>query len=286
MHYPVLLTETIEWMNIQAGRPYADLTCGMGGHSRVIAERSAPGMVYAIDRDASALAMARQNLAAGPQNIEFIHTAYSRARQALTERGVGKLAGLTADLGVSRVQLTGDRGFSFSTDGPLDMRQDTSQGFTAADLVNQLPERELANLLFNLAQERRSYVIARALVRNRPVHTSLQLAEIVSRAVPRTGNKLHPATLTFMALRMAVNQELEEVTALMEALPDLLEPGGRAVIIAFHSGEAKIVKTHFQSLHREGRARLLTKHAVKPSDREVYENSASRSATLRVLELL
>jgi 16S rRNA (cytosine1402-N4)-methyltransferase len=157
---------------------------------------------------------------------------------------------------------------------------------TAAELVNQLPERELANLLFNLAQERRSYVIARALVRNRPVHTSLQLAEIVARAVPRTGSKLHPATLTFMALRMAVNEELEEVTALMEALPDLLEPGGRAVIIAFHSGEARIVKTHFQRLHREGRARLLTKHAVKPTDREVHENSASRSATLRVLEML
>lgn len=286
MHYSVLLPETIEWMNIHSGRPYGDFTCGMGGHSRAIAERSAPGTVYALDRDASALEMAKQNLADGPQNIEFIHTAFSRARQALTERGVGKLAGLTADLGVSRVQLTGDRGFSFSTDGPLDMRQDTSQGFTAADLVNQLPERELANLLFNLAQERRSFVIARALLRNRPIHTSLQLAEIVSRAVPRGGSKLHPATLTFMALRMAVNQELEEVTALMEALPDLLEPGGRAVVIAFHSGEAKIVKTHFQRLHREGRARLLTKHAVKPSDREVYENSASRSATLRVLEIL
>lgn len=286
MHYSVLLPETIEWMNIHSGRPYLDLTCGMGGHSRAIAERAAPGMVYALDRDASALEMAKQNLVGGPQNIEFIHTAFSRARQALTERGVGKLAGLTADLGVSRVQLTGDRGFSFSTDGPLDMRQDTSQGFTAADLVNQLPERELANLLFNLAQERRSYVIARALTRNRPIHTSLQLAEIVSRAVPRGGSKLHPATLTFMALRMAVNQELEEVTALMEALPDLLEPGGRAVIIAFHSGEAKIVKNSFQRLHREGQARLLTKHAVKPSDREVYENSASRSATLRVLEIL
>jgi 16S rRNA (cytosine1402-N4)-methyltransferase len=286
MHYSVLLPETIEWLNIHSGSRYADFTCGMGGHTRAIAERSAPGMVYSMDRDASALAMAKQNLAGGPQNIEFIHSAFSRARQALTERGVGKLAGLTADLGVSRVQLTGDRGFSFSTDGPLDMRQDTSQGITAADLVNQLPERELANLLFNLAQERRSYVIARALVRNRPVHSSLQLAEIVSRAVPRTGSKLHPATLTFMALRMAVNQELEEVTALMEALPDLLEPGGRAVIIAFHSGEAKIVKTCFQRLHREGRARLLTKHAVKPSDREVYENSASRSATLRVLEIV
>jgi 16S rRNA (cytosine1402-N4)-methyltransferase len=273
MHYSVLLAETIEWMNILSGRPYADLTCGMGGHTRAIAERAAPGRVYAMDRDASALEMARRNLADGPQNIEFIHTAFSRARQALTERGVGKVAGLTADLGVSRVQLTGDRGFSFTTDGPLDMRQDPSRGVTAAEL-------------FNLAQERRSYVIARALVRNRPVHTSLQLAEIVARAVPRTGSKLHPATLTFMALRMAVNEELEEVTALMEALPDLLEPGGRAVIIAFHSGEARIVKTHFQRLHREGRARLLTKHAVKPTDREVHENSASRSATLRVLEML
>ncbi|MFN9754130.1 MAG: 16S rRNA (cytosine(1402)-N(4))-methyltransferase RsmH [bacterium] len=286
MHYSVLLAETIEWMNILSGRPYADLTCGMGGHTRAIAERAAPGRVYAMDRDASALEMARRNLADGPQNIEFIHTAFSRARQALTERGVGKVAGLTADLGLSRVQLPGDRGFSCTTDGPLDMRQDPSRGVTAAELVNQLPERELANLLFNLAQERRSYVIARALVRNRPVHTSLQLAEIVSRAVPRTGSKLHPATLTFMALRMAVNEELEEVTALMEALPDLLEPGGRAVIIAFHSGEARIVKTHFQRLHREGRARLLTKHAVKPTDREVHENSASRSATLRVLEML
>lgn len=285
MHYPVLLPETMEWMNIHPGGVYADLTCGMGSHSRALAERAAPGTVYALDRDAESLAMARANLADGPQNIEFIHTAFSEAPRVLRERGVGRLDGLTADLGVSRVQLTGQRGFSFSTDGPLDMRLDASQGVTAAELVNQLPERELANLLFNLAQERRSYVIARALVRNRPIYSSLQLAEIVSRSVPRTSHKLHPATLTFMALRMAVNQELDEVTALMEALPELLKPGARAAVIAFHSGEAKIVKTYFQRLHKEGRARLLTKHAVKPTDREVFENSASRSATLRVLEL-
>lgn len=286
MHYPVLLSETLEWMNIQRGGVYADLTCGMGGHTRAIAELARPGKVYAFDRDAESLAMARANLADGPDNIEFIHSAFSRAPQALRERGVEKLDGLTADLGVSRVQLTGDRGFSFSTDGPLDMRLDASQGATAADLVNQLPERELANLLFNLANERRSYTIARALVRNRPIYTSLRLAEIVARSVPRTSPKLHPATLTFMALRMAVNEELEEVTALMEAIPELLKPGGRAAVIAFHSGEAKIVKTTFQRLHKEGRARLLTKHAVKPTDKEVYENAPSRSATLRVLEML
>ncbi|MGH9614613.1 MAG: 16S rRNA (cytosine(1402)-N(4))-methyltransferase RsmH, partial [Bryobacteraceae bacterium] len=201
--------------------------------------------------------------------------------------------GLVADLGVSRHQLTvGERGFSLMADGPLDMRMSRARHSstpawerTAADIVNFESERELARLIFELGEERRSRKIARAIVRGRPVTTTSQLAKLIEGAVPRTG-KLHPATQTFMALRLAVNDEMGELDALLDSIPRLVGAGGRAVAIAFMSLEDRKVKRSFQALAKEGRARLLTRHVVRPSLPEVRDNPPSRSAKLRAIELL
>ena len=197
-----------------------------------------------------------------------------------------QLDGLLADLGVSKYQLTtGERGFSFQSDGPLDMRMQRGQGQSARDIINFSAESELADLIFQLGEERRSRRIARAIVRARPIETTGQLAKLIEAAVPRTG-KLHPATQTFMALRMAVNEEQEELDALLDAIPRVVKPGGRVVILTFMSLEARKVKRRFQSWAKEGRARLLNKHVVTPSIEEIRSNPPSRSAELRALEML
>jgi 16S rRNA (cytosine1402-N4)-methyltransferase len=165
------------------------------------------------------------------------------------------------------------------------MRMDRSEGPTAADLVNHLSERDIADLIYEYGEERRSRQIARAIVRARPLKTTLDLAEVVARAAPRT-ERIHPATRTFMALRIAVNRELDEVDALLEGMPDLLEPGGRMVVISFHSLEDRRVKQRFQALAREGRAKVLTRHVVTPGAGEVESNPAARSAKLRAIEKL
>ena len=206
-------------------------------------------------------------------------------RAALDAAGVGKVNGLLADLGVSRYQLTdAERGFSFMADGPLDMRMDRSQPATAADLVNFNSEKELADLLYRLGEERRSRGIARAIVRARPIHTTGRLARVVEEAVPRTG-RLHPATQTFMALRLAVNGELEQLDELLRLAPELVSAGGRIVIITFMSLEDRRVKQSFQEWARQGRAVIVTKHVVKPREDEVRTNPPSRSAKLRAAEM-
>jgi 16S rRNA (cytosine1402-N4)-methyltransferase len=192
---------------------------------------------------------------------------------------------LLADLGVSRYQLTdSERGFSFLNDGPLDMRMDRSTGITAADLVNHMPEKALADLIYQLGEERRARKIARAIVRARVLRSTRHLADVVERAVPRTG-RLHPATRTFMALRMAVNDEQGELDRLLEIGPELLNSGGRMVAIAFMSIDDRKIKQKFRALGTEGRALVLTKHPLQPGDEEVARNPASRSAKLRALEM-
>jgi 16S rRNA (cytosine1402-N4)-methyltransferase len=199
--------------------------------------------------------------------------------------GGRKLDGLLADLGVSRYQLTSpERGFSILSDGPADMRMDRSQGVTAGDLLNAISEKDLADLIYQNGEERRSRKIARAIVRARPILTTGQLARVVESVVPRTG-RIHPATQTFQALRMAVNEEPEELDALLEAAPELVSPGGRIVILTFMSLEDRKVKHSFQALARAGRASILTKHVVRPSEEEVRSNPPSRSAKLRALEM-
>jgi 16S rRNA (cytosine1402-N4)-methyltransferase len=244
----------------------------------------------ACDRDAESLELARANTAditASATNcIRFHHVSFSTVGTALEAERVPQLDGLLADLGVSRFQLTeGARGFSLMADGPLDMRMDRSQGPAAADFVNSGSEKDLADLIYQLGEERRSRKIARAIVRARPVTTTGQLAKLIESAVPRTG-KLHPATQTFMALRIAVNQENEELEALLASLPKLVKPGGRVVMLTFMSLEDRKVKRAFQELQRSGQARILTKHVVPPTDEEVRDNPPSRSAKLRALEIL
>jgi 16S rRNA (cytosine1402-N4)-methyltransferase len=186
---------------------------------------------------------------------------------------------------VSRYQLTNpERGFSLMADGFPDMRMNRSEGETAADILNFTAEKALADLIYHLGEERRAKRISRAIVRARPIRSTLHLANVIEEAVPRTG-RIHPATQTFMALRMAVNEEPAELEALLASIPKLVKPGGRAVIITFMSLEDRKVKQAFQALAREGRARILTKHVIRPGDRETAENPPSRSAKLRAIEL-
>ena len=203
----------------------------------------------------------------------------------MEQAGFEKVDGLLADLGVSRYQLTEpDRGFSFMSDGPLDMRMDQTTGMTAADLVNHTDEKTLADLIFQLGEERRARKIARAIVRARPIRSTLHLADVVERAVPRTG-RMHPATKTFMALRMAVNDEPEELDRLLEIGPELLKSGGRMVVISFMSIDDRKVKEKFKELGTRGRFTILTKHPFSRAMKKRASNPASRSAKLRALEM-
>ncbi|HWP85832.1 MAG TPA: 16S rRNA (cytosine(1402)-N(4))-methyltransferase RsmH [Terriglobia bacterium] len=286
MHVPVMLAESLEYLAVKPDGVYLDATCGLGGHTGAIARRLTTGLVLACDRDAESLELARANTADCASRIRFHQTLFSKVGEVLAAEGIPQLDGLIADLGVSRLQLTaGERGFSLLAAGPLDMRMSRDMPETAADLVNHLPETALANLIFRLGEERRSRRIARAIVRARPIQTTTQLAKLIEGVAPRTG-KLHPATRTFLALRLAVNRELEETEALVAALPGLLKSGGRAVIISFHSLEDRIVKRGFQALAKQGRARLLTRGVVRPPEEEIRDNPASRSARLRALERL
>jgi 16S rRNA (cytosine1402-N4)-methyltransferase len=286
MHVPVMLRECLEYLAIRPDGVYLDATAGMGGHAGAIARQLNTGLVLACDRDAESLARAQANTADCASRIHFHNVSFSLVGQALAAEGLTQVDGLLADLGVSRYQLTeGERGFSLMADGPLDMRMDRSQGQTAADIVNYESEKQLADLIFQLGEERRSRRIARAIVRARPIKTTGQLAKLIESAVPRTG-KLHPATQTFMALRIAVNQENEELDALLAAIPTLVKPGGRAVLLTFMSIEDRKVKQSFQALAREGRVNILTRHVVRPREEEVRDNPPSRSAKLRAVEIV
>lgn len=286
MHVPVMTTEVLEYLAVKPHGRYLDATTGMGGHTAEIARRLETGMLIACDRDAESLEMARSNVRELAGRIHFRKALFSELDKVLESMGGGKLDGLLADLGASRYQLTdAERGFSFNTDAPLDMRMDRSQGPTASDLVNCMSEQALADLIYNLGEERRSRRISRAIVRARPLHSTQDLVRAVERAVPRTG-RLHPATQTFMALRIAVNREQEELDRLLEIVPKIVAAGGRVVIITFMSLEDRKVKRCFQALAREGRARILTRHVIRPREEEVFSNPASRSAKLRALEVI
>ena len=283
-HYPVLLGESLEYLAVRPDGVYIDMTAGLGGHTRAIAERLQTGFVIACDRDAESLEMARVNTAAFADRVRYFHGPFPEMQAALESNGVRAVDGVLADLGVSRFQLSSaGRGFSLMMDGPLDMRMDRSQALNAADLVNELPEKALADLIYQFGEERRSRRISRAIVRARPILTTGRLAAVVERAVPRTG-RIHPATQTFMALRLKVNEELEQLEELLRLGPERLRSGGRMVVLTFMSTEDRIVKRAFQALAREGRASILTRHVVRPSETEISENAASRSAKLRALE--
>jgi 16S rRNA (cytosine1402-N4)-methyltransferase len=280
-----MLGECLEYLAIRPDGIFLDATAGLGGHSGAIAARLTTGFVIANDQDAESLALAKENTVEQANRIRYHHGSFADLRQALASHGVKQVDGLLADLGVSRYQLTEpERGFSLMADGPLDMRMDRSGGSTAAELVNFTSEKELADLIFQFGEERRSRRIARAIVRARPISTTGRLARVIEEAVPRT-NRLHPATQTFMALRLAVNDEPGELDGLLQAAPDLVKTGGRIVILSFMSLEDRKVKQSFQALARAGRATLLAKHVVRPTPEEIRDNPPSRSAKLRAVEM-
>jgi len=286
-HVSVMPAESLEALQLQSGFSVIDATAGMGGHTKLFSQAVGPtGHVYACDTDPESLAMAKANTAGSPSPITFVHTPFSRLRAELSAIGVDKVDALLADFGTSMMHFqTPERGFSLMHDGPLDMRLDrSSDNPTAADLVNSLSEKELADLIYTTG-ERRSRAIARALVRARPVVTMHQFASVINAAVPRTG-KLHPATLSALSLRIACNQEYREIEAIIDQLPSLVRPGGRVAFITFHSGEDLIAKTGTRRLAKEGKARLINKHVLVPTPEEVRRNPASRSAKMRVLEIL
>jgi len=276
-HYPVLLSETLEYLAVKPDGRYLDCTAGLGGHTRAIAELlTAGGRLVSNDRDPQSLEMAKRNAAEFADRIEFQCGQFSELNQS-------GLDGLIADLGVSRFQLTDpQRGFSFQSDGPADMRMDQSRGMTAADLINHSAEKAIADWIYQFGEERRARKIARAIVRARPIRSTLHLAGVVERAVPRTG-PIHPATRTFQALRIVTNREMEEIDSLLEAAPRMVRPGGRIVIISFHSLEDRIVKREFMIAHEAGKALHVTKNPIEAKKEEIAENARSRSAKLRVL---
>jgi len=279
-HYPVMLAESLEYLAIKPDGRYLDCTAGLGGHSGAIAARlTRGGKLIANDRDAQSLELARANTAEWADRIEFRQGSFSELVES-------ELDGLIADLGVSRYQLTGpERGFSFQAEGPADMRMDQSRGVTAAELLNHSAEKAIADWLYQYGEERRARKIAGAIVRARPIRSTLHLAGVVERAAPRTG-PLHPATRTFMALRIVVNREQEELDALLEAAPRMVKPGGRIVIISFMSLEDRKVKESFRELKRAGRALILTKKPLTPGEEETRINPPSRSAKLRAVEIV
>jgi 16S rRNA (cytosine1402-N4)-methyltransferase len=275
-----MLAESLEYLAIKPDGRYLDCTAGLAGHTTAIAALlTQGGTVIANDRDAQSLEMARQNSSEFAERIEFQQASFSELRES-------GLDGLIADLGVSRYQLTDpDRGFSFQAEGPADMRMDQSQGATAGELLNHSAEKAIADWLHQLGEERRARKIAGAIVRARPIRSTLHLAGVVERAAPRTG-PLHPATRTFMALRMVVNREQDELDALLNRAPLMVKPGGRIVIISFMSLEDRKVKESFRELQRNGRASILTKKPLTPGEQEIRVNPPSRSAKLRAVEII
>jgi 16S rRNA (cytosine1402-N4)-methyltransferase len=277
----VLPAEVIQLLEPRPGETWVDCTAGGGGHTRLIAERVAPdGRVLALDQDEAMLARARARLDGLPANL--IHANFDQLPEVLANLGVGRVDGVLADLGFASDQVEdAGRGFSFRDDGPLDMRLDTSAGQTAADLVNTLSEKALADVFYEYGEERKSRWVAKRIVerrRERPFETTAELAELVRRCVPRSGS-IDPATRVFQALRIAVNDELGALDRLLAALPKLLRPGGRAGIISFHSLEDRRVKHAFRD---RDVWQPVTKKPVEAGEAEVSRNPRARSAKLRV----
>ncbi|MGG6237794.1 16S rRNA (cytosine(1402)-N(4))-methyltransferase RsmH [Nodosilinea sp. AN01ver1] len=278
-HVPVLPEAVIEGLNIQPGGRYLDATAGGGGHSRLILAADPTVSLVAVDQDAAAIAATQANLAEFGDRVSYWHGNFAEFKPS-----GAPFSGILADLGVSSVQLdVGDRGFSFRQSAPLDMRMDLRQDLTAADIVNHWDETELANLIYTYGEERLSRRIARKIVGQRPWQTTTDLAEAISHCVPRSYRygRIHPATRTFQALRIAVNRELEVLETLLKVAPTWLAPGGRLVIISFHSLEDRLVK---HTLKESSDLKVMTKKPVIATEAELSQNPRARSAKLRVAE--
>ena len=286
-HQPVLLREALEFLNVRPDGTYIDATLGAGGHAEAILERLQGGRLLGIDRDPAALTVARARLEAFGEKVTVLEGNIAEIDALHAASSLPPADGLLADLGVSSMQIEdASRGFSFNLPGPLDMRMSPSSGTTAEEIVNHLRERDLADLIFKFGEERYSRRIACAIVEARPIRKTTELAQVVTRAIPsRTGlHQIHPATRTFMALRLAVNHELENLEQFLAKALGVLGPQGRLVILSFHSLEDRLVKRAFQSWQREGRVRILTRKVVRPGQEELDRNPRARSAKLRAIE--
>ncbi len=301
-HQPVLYHEIIHFLKpISPGR-YIDATVGAGGHARGLLERSSPeGRLLALDRDPQALEIASQRLSEFGERAVLVHASYTRLKEECRQLGWHSVDGILFDLGVSSMQIDSpERGFSFLKEGPLDMRFDPQQSLDAANLVNTLPEKDLADLIWRYGEDRNARRIARAVMQARPLTTTTELAEVIRRAIGQR-ERIHPATRVFQALRIAVNEELLAIeTALPQAL-EVLAPGGRLAIISFHSLEDRLIKQFFRRESRDcicppdqpvctcshrAQIRELTRRPVAPQEEEIRDNPRARSARLRVAEKL
>jgi len=308
-HTPIMLEEVIGFLNPSPGKIYLDGTLGTGGHTEALLEKSAPtGRVVGIDADAESLEIARERLVPYGERILLVHGRYEKAREILSRNGFSKVNGVLLDLGISRVQLeTPERGFSFSREGPLDMRMDRRSGAPASRFLQDLPEDQMASLFRTYGEERWARKIARSIVRSRKekgeLSTTRDLVDAVFRTLPRQAKRarIHPATRVFMALRIAVNRELESLEEFLEDLPDLLHKDGRCCILSFHSLEDRIVKQRFRLLEKGPSSsdtpedepckagplfRQVRKKVLRPQREEILSNPLARSAKLRIVERL
>ena len=302
-HVSVLYNHIITALQPKSPGRYVDATVGAGGHAKGILEASAPhGELLGLDLDPRALEIASQRLMSFSNRVHLANSSYTLLLQALQALGWDHVDGIVIDLGVSSMQIDNpERGFSFQKDGPLDMRFDPSQPVSADTLVNTLPENELADILWKYGDERKSYRIAREIAANRPLHTTLELARVIKKAAGNSGGKIHPATRSFQALRIAVNGELDALTEFLPNAIDVLHPGGRLAVISFHSLEDRIVKQYFRressdcicppeqpvcTCGHKARIKEITRRPIEADDEEISQNSRARSSRLRVAEKL
>jgi 16S rRNA (cytosine1402-N4)-methyltransferase len=288
-HEPVMVPEVLALLQPSRGGLFVDCTVGLGGHARAVVDAGATRLL-GLDRDPSALTLARETLGASGERVELVHADYRELDRVLNDRGIAGVDGILADLGVSSMQFDADgRGFSFRRDEPLDMRMDQSQGPSVADLLRDVDEAELADVIYRFGEERASRRVARAIVyarRELPIDTTGRLAAIVRRAVPHQGHqRIDPATRTFQALRIWVNRELDGLDAFLGTAASRLLAGARLAVITFHSLEDRIVKHTFRAMEKaEDGLRILTKRPLTPADEEVARNPRARSAKLRAIE--
>ena len=302
-HKPVLYQEIIHALQPRSGGRYVDGTLGAGGHARGILEACTPdGLLLGLDVDPQALALARETLAPYEGRIHLVQASHITLSEQLKSLGWDSIDGIVLDLGASSMQFDNpERGFSFMQDGPLDMRFGINATMSAEEIVNTFDEKELADIIFRYGEDRDSRKIAKAIIANRPVHTTGELASFIEKASPRRGDRIHPATQTFQALRIAVNDELAAVEKTLPQAVASLNVGGRAAIISFHSLEDRIVKEYFREqskdkvnppyekiyeVERKAVVKLINKKPILPSDEEIKENPRARSAKLRVIEKL
>jgi 16S rRNA (cytosine1402-N4)-methyltransferase len=286
LHEPVLAAEVIEWLRIRPEGTYVDATCGTAGHAIEIARRLTTGRLIGIDRDPQALAIARERLKPYEEKVVLVHAEFSKIGEVKADLNLPPFDGVIADLGISSLELDSpERGFSFRWAAALDMRMNPDNPLTADEIVNQWSEKELADLLYQKAEERDSRRIARAIVRSRPIRDTEHLATVVAGARKARGRqKLQPATKTFLALRNAVNREEEELEQFLSRTPATLNSEGRWIVLSYHSLEDRPVKRAFQQLEREGSFRVLTRKVIMPGEQEIRANPRSRSAKMRVAE--